>query len=211
MTAVASARPGGRLKRMVLLGGAAVNGLTMMTWTGQWFTLQLAGNQTGRPELSVGGSVAAPALVALSLAGLALVAALAMAGPVFRIVLGVLQGLIGVCVLLSALVAITDPIAASAPVITKATGVAGSGSMNRLVQAVGQSAWPWIALLLGAVSVALGIIIVVTARRWPGSSRRYQAVRFSAETTGDGSPAARASGSSVDDWDDLSRGQDPTG
>ncbi|MHB1234343.1 MAG: Trp biosynthesis-associated membrane protein [Microbacteriaceae bacterium] len=212
MAAVGSGPRGGRVKLITLLAGAAVNGLTMMTWTGQWFTLQLVGSQTGRPELSVGGSVAAPALAALSLAGLALVAALALAGPVFRIILGGLQALIGVCVLLSAGLAIADPIGASAPVITKATGVAGSGSMARLVQAAGQSAWPWLALILGAGSVTLGIMIVLTARRWPASSRRYQAVRFSGETAaGYPSPGGRSSGSAVDDWDDLSQGKDPTG
>lgn len=191
-----------RLRIISLLAGVAVNGLTMMTWTGQWFMLRLVGGQTGHPDLPVAGSVAAPALVALSLAGLALMAALALAGPVFRVVLGVLQSLIGVCVVLSTVLAIIDPVKVSMPVITKATGVTGSASTAQLVQSVGQSGWPWFALALGVGSIGLGVLVVLHARHWPQSSRRYQAVRFAGDRS--------SGGDAVEDWDDLSHGKDPT-
>ena len=48
--------------------------------------------------------------------------------------------------------------------------------------------------------VLVGILIAATARRWPGSTRRYNAVAITRE---DGNP--------IDDWDSLSEGRDPTG
>jgi hypothetical protein len=94
---------GRKLKNRSLLAGIVVSGLTLLAWTGQWFTLRLAASGAGRPTLAVTGDAAAPGLIALALAGLALVAALAIAGPVFRAVLGVLQAVIGFAVALSSI------------------------------------------------------------------------------------------------------------
>jgi len=191
-----------RLKALTLLAGVAIAGLSMLAWTGSWFAVRLASAQSAPPagsEVAVTGGTAAPALIALSLAGLAIVAALALAGRAFRAVLAVLHALIGACVLLSAILALADPLKASAPALTKATGIAGTASLRTLVSSVESSPWPWVAIASGVLAVALGILILVTGRRWPASSRRY--TRFAAE---DGRHSA------VDDWDELSEGIDPT-
>jgi hypothetical protein len=86
------------------------------------------------------------------------------------------------------------------------------------------------------VIAVASVAVVVTSRRWPGPSRRYQAVRFedpedsrneSAETDDEAGadaatsaaagPAGDAGGnaaldrdSAIDSWDELSRGEDPT-
>jgi hypothetical protein len=190
-----------RLKNLVLLAGIVVSGLTLLTWTGQWFILRLAASGSGRSIIAVTGDVAAPGLIALALAGLALVAALAIAGPVFRVILGVLQALIGVTVALSSVLAIADPVGASSTAVTTATGVSGKASVAALVVSVSQTAWPWIAAVVGLLTIALGIVVLVSFRRWPGSSRRYQPVRFEAEQPG---------ANPVSDWDTLSGGSDPT-
>ncbi|TXN32064.1 Trp biosynthesis-associated membrane protein [Lacisediminihabitans profunda] len=192
---------GRRLKSIGLLGGLVVSGLTLLTWTGQWFSLRLGASGSGTTTLSVTGGVAAPGLIALALAGLALVAALAIAGPVFRIVLGVLQALLGFTVAFSSVVALADPVAASSTAVTAATGVSGTASVSRLVLSVTQTAWPWIAVIVGVATIGLGIFVLVSSRRWPGSSRRYQPVTFEPAE-----PGANA----VSDWDTLSGGSDPT-
>ena len=71
------------------------------------------------------GAVAGGALLPLALASLALVAALALAGPFFRVVLGVLDALLGVCVVAVVVWALSDPVRASLPVLVDATGVTG--------------------------------------------------------------------------------------
>lgn len=190
-----------RLKSSTLLAVVAVSALTLLAWTQSWFTVALSGTDASTTSISVAGSVAAPALSALSLAGLALVAALAISGPVLRMLFGVLELALGAGVVLSSLAAIGSPVAASASAVTKVTGLSGAASVAHLVTSVSPSAWPWVAVALGAIAAALGVVVLLTTRRWPGSTGRYQSA-----------PAAenRKSPNRVSDWDELSGGSDPT-
>ena len=111
-----------RLKSMTLLAGVLASALTLLAWTQEWFALTVTSTGTSVATLSVAGSTAAPDLSALSLAGFALVAALAISGPVLRLAFGILQTAIGICIVASGLVAIGSPVASSASAVTKATG-----------------------------------------------------------------------------------------
>jgi hypothetical protein len=190
-----------RLKIIGLIASILLSALTLLAWTMTWFDVVLGGTEPARLAISVTGEVAAPALAALGLAGLALVAALAIAGPVFRTVLGLLQAAIGACVAWSAWGAIANPVAASAPLVTETTGISGARSIEALVESVAATPWPWITMVVCALMVVTGIFIVATARRWPGATSRYQGVRFE-------DPDAPRS--AVSDWDSLSDGSDPT-
>ncbi len=126
-----------RMKLPVIVATIIGSALALLSWSQTWFELELtdASAQGAGEAIAVPGSVASPALAALGLAGLALVAALAIAGPGIRIVLGVLEVVLGGCVLLAAGVSIGDPVAAVAPAVTDATGVSGSGPTAELVAA----------------------------------------------------------------------------
>jgi hypothetical protein len=188
-----------RYKSRIILAATVLGVLTLISWTQTWFTVELSDGAI----LPVDGQVGAPALSALALTSLVLVGALSIAGPFFRIVFGVLQALIGVAIVFSAVLAVSAPVDAAGAAISVATGVAGDDSVADLVVSIALSPWPWVALVAGAVIVLLGIAIVVTGRRWPGgATRKYQtATRLE--------PAA-AQRTSVDDWDSLSSGDDPT-
>ncbi len=201
MTVSATSVSPRRLKNLTLVGGIVLSGLVLLTWTGDWFDLTLDGKSASHTTLAVTGNTAAPALIALALAGLALVGALAIAGTVVRFILGVVEMLLGFIVSYSARVALENPAGASAALITGATGVSGNSSIIAMVTSVSVSAWPWLALLVGLLILALGVVIVVTARRWPGSSRKYQATASTTDEPGT-NPVA--------DWDSLSGGGDPT-
>ena len=184
-----------RLRLSLIVGEIALSGAILLAWTQQWFSVLLATGQ----QLSVAGDVAAPALSALVLAALVLAGALALAGPVFRVVLGTLETAIGGLVITSAVIAWGDPLAASAGTISNATGVGGDDSLAALVSAVVVSAWPVATLVLGLLLATLGLAVLVTSRRWPTSSRKYSATRME-----------NVDGTAVDDWDALSDGRDPT-
>lgn len=186
-----------RLKLATIVAGIALSALTLLAWTQEWFDVVLDSGQS----ISVTGEVAAPALTALALSGLALAGALAIAGVVFRVILGLLQAALGALILTSALMAALDPISASSRAITDATGVAGSVSITALVSSVTASGWPWATVILGVALIVLGLAIVATARRWPVSSRKYQAVQLEND---------RGERSAIGDWDALSDGRDPT-
>jgi uncharacterized membrane protein (TIGR02234 family) len=195
-------RSGKRSKYLLILASLLLSGLALIAWTQTWLVVELA---PGSPTttVTVDGVGAAPALAALALAGLALAAALAIAGLLFRILLGVLDIVLGGCIALSALLVLTGPVAASEAAVTNATGIAGSKSIADLVSATSLTPWPFIALTTGILLALVGVGILVTARRWPSSSRKYSAVRLE--------PAdPDAMPDSVDSWDDLTRGDDPT-
>jgi len=217
---------GRRVKYSTLLLLVVGSGLALLAATQPWFSIQLTDTAEHATTVSVAGSVAAPALTALALAGLALTAALAIAGPVFRIVLALLGMLLGVSVLISAITAVSDAVAASASAITTATGVAGDASIRHLVHAVETAFWPWLAIVAGVVIILASAAVVVFSRLWPGPSRKYQ-TRFAGEdgrpageviaeeeaaTTpaDDDTPTTLDRDTAIDSWDDLTRGDDPT-
>lgn len=182
-----------RLRLTSVLAGLALGAAVLLTWTQNWVAVTLVDGTV----LSVAGQAAAPVLSTLGIAVLALSAALTIAGPVLRRVLGVLQALIGAAVVSAATTALVDPIAASASTITAATAVAGHDSVTALVASAAASIWPWFAAVAGVLLLAVGIAVLITARRWPRASRKYDA-----ERTADTSSAGA--------WDALSEGDDPT-
>jgi hypothetical protein len=192
-----------RLKSLGILAVLAVSALVFLAWTRTWFVFSVTADQTQGVPVEATGEAAAPALAALGLAGLAAGAALGIAGRVFRVILGALVILIGGSVLLSAVLAIADPIDSASSAISTATGIAGADSVAGVVASVEVSPWPAFAAVVGGVLALVGLGVLLTAGRWPGPSRKYEAVRF--EHADDGSPL-----DAVDSWDELSRGDDPT-
>ncbi len=187
----------GRLKLISLVAIALLAGLLFADWSQNWFTLTVQGK-----AFPVSGQVAGGALSALALASLALIAALAIAGPFFRVVLGILLALLGICVIVVSAFAIGNPVVAATSAITKATGVAGTESVAKLVTATSMTAWPVVAIVLGVLLTLLGLAIAPTARSWPDSGRKYSRSRL---TTSD--PDAQ---DPVQEWDAMSEGDDPT-
>jgi uncharacterized membrane protein (TIGR02234 family) len=185
-----------RLRLQTILAVPVFAALTLLAVTQSWWTVNLADR-----SIDVIGTTASPALSALALSSFALAAALAISGPVFRVIMGVLQIAIGGTVVLASMVSITDPIAASDSLISEATGVAGDESIRALVESVSLGAWPWLAVVAGVLSALVGVLLLATFRRWPAASRKYQAVRLE---------DPEAPRDSVGDWDALSDGADPT-
>jgi hypothetical protein len=170
-------------------------GLVSLAWSQTWYLLRLSG-----AEYPVGGDTAGGALLPLALASLTLVLALALAGRFFRVVLGVLDALLGVCVVVVAAWSLSDPVRASIPVLVDATGFTADEQayLDEIASTV-TTAWPYVGLAAGILMVLTGLFIAVTSRAWPVSGRKYSRVRV--ETP---------DGDAVQDWDALTEGDDPT-
>ncbi|TFD45677.1 hypothetical protein E3T55_18675 [Cryobacterium frigoriphilum] len=203
---------GKRLRLSLILTVLGASTLALLAWTQVWGTVDVAVSAGGPEPIAVDGSVAAPAITALALAGFALAGALTIAGPLIRVVLGVLEMLLGASVFLSALLAVADPAHASSAAVTAATGIAGRDGVARAVEASATTGWPYLALVAAVIMAGAGFLIVFTTKRWPGATKRHQTVRFEPVTT-DAAAGAREPGRAPDavvDWDELSRGEDPT-
>ena len=180
-----------------LLGGA----IGIISSTQTWLTVQRA---DAGADILVPGASALPLLAPLSLAVLALGAALAITGRVLRIVFGVLAVAVSLLLGWSTLqLLVTDPVDAVASTVTEITGLAGDGAMDGVIAAIVPSAWPAIALAGWAILLLGALTVLVTGGGWKSGGRRYRT-----------DAAARAASAgpvdAVDSWDDLSRGTDPT-
>ena len=193
---------------MLVLAVIVASGIALLAWTQVWATVRLAADGTTQQVLDVSGSIAAPGLTALALAGLALAGALTIAGVVIRIILGLLEVLLGVSVILSAALAVFDPVGASAAAVTAATGLAGADSTRAAVSGAALTFWPFLALAAGLLMVIVGLLVCITAKRWPGPTKRYDTTRF--EPVTDAATGQTRPRDAVDDWDGLTRGDDPT-
>lgn len=219
---------GSRIKLLHIVTILLASGLALLSWTQTWILATIVTQAGAEQRLDVDGSIAAPALTALALAGLALAGALTIAGPVIRIILGFLEALIGFSIALEAFSAIFDPAAASASAVTAATGIAGPHSVVAGVVSAELTFWPYLAIVAAGIMMVVGVSVIVTVGRWPGPSNRHQAVRLEPAAPADGGDTGHAApddnepgtnapgdhpqkrGDAVGDWDDLSRGEDPT-
>jgi hypothetical protein len=182
----------GRLRLLSMAAIVVAAGVVSLAWSQTWYLLRLSG-----AEYPVGGDVAGGALLPLALASLTLVLALALAGPVFRVILGLLDALLGVCVVVVAAWSLSDPVRASMPVLVDATGLSAQEPLS--FASIVTTPWPVVGLIGGVLMIVTGLGVAVTARAWPTSGGRYTRSRL--ET---------AEGDAVNDWDALSEGDDPT-
>jgi uncharacterized membrane protein (TIGR02234 family) len=204
------------LKYLAILLALAGSGLALAASTQNWYSYRLAASSGHAGVIVATGSNAAPAIAALSVAGLAFAAALALAGPVLRYILSALGLVLAASIIGSTVSAMHDPVGSGIGVITGATGVAGDASVRALVEHADGTAFPVLALV-GGILIALGAVVVIaTSHLWPRASRRYAAVRTERVASAEDGPVSevdartRARDAAIDDWDELSRGDDPT-
>ncbi|MCC4248765.1 MULTISPECIES: Trp biosynthesis-associated membrane protein [Microbacterium] len=192
-----------RARSLAVVGMLLAGALGVIASTQTWIDVTLADG--AQQTLAVPGSDAIPVLTPLSLAALALGAALSIVGPVLRYVLGVIALTIAATVGVGAAqILLTLPVSATAATVTDATGISGVDAVGDLVASMALTPWPALTLLAQLILAAAAVFTLVTARRWRGSAgRKY---RTAADAPGDSSRPHDA----IDSWDDLSRGDDPT-
>lgn len=183
----------------ILAAGATSTLAATQTW------IHVALTDGAAADVAVAGSAAIPVLTPLSLAVLALGAALSIVGRLLRLVFGALTLAAAV-----GIAAVTVPILVDAPVdsyapsVTETTGITGDASVAALVAGTSVTGWPAAALLAAVLLGAAGMFVLVTGWRWSGGARRYDTPRRRAAVADDAPLDA------IDSWDDLSRGDDPT-
>lgn len=180
----------------LLLGG----GIGIISSTQTW--LSVTRSDAG-DAIPVPGAEALPLLAPLSLAVLALGAAMSIVGPVMRYVFAVLALAGGALLTWStAEVAFARPISAVSSTVTEITGLAGAEAVSDTVAGITASFWPYLALVGWVLVLAGAVFALITAHAWKRGGRRFRTeVEHGA---GEGPVDA------VDSWDDLSRGTDPT-
>ncbi len=162
-----------RARLLSVLTALAVGAISLISSTQTWLVVVL--DDGGQHELLVSGAAAVPVLTPLSLAVLALGGALSIVGVVLRYVFGALTvAIAGILGVLSAQVAFTVPVSAVASTVTAATGITGADAVASLVASVTATPWPSLTFAAAIVLLVAGVFILVTARSWGRSGRRYE-------------------------------------
>lgn len=189
----------GRAVVVVVLLGLALFALTLPTWASA-----VAPTTVGTEVVTVGGADAAPGVASAGLVVLVSGLVLGLAGRVARVlaVLGVLAG--GALAGVSAAVFLGDPEGSALRAAAEATGV------RQLEGEVTVAPWPTVALVVAVLAVVVAAALPFLAGSWQRVGRRYERDQATGAEGGQGenrTPRGRA----MDDWDALSRGDDPSG
>lgn len=192
-----------RARSMSVLAMLLAGAIGVISSTQTWIDVTL--DDGAQQTLAVPGAEALPVLTPLSLAALALGAALSIVGPVLRYVFGALGLAIAALVGFGTVQMLVDtPVSATAATVTDATGISGTDAVAALVSNLSLTPWPAVTLLAQVVLAAASVFTLVTARGWTsGASRKYRTATEAGADTGRPHDA-------IDSWDDLSRGDDPT-
>lgn len=191
-----------RARMLAVLGFLIAGGVGIISSTQTWITVHRA--DTEQPLL-VAGADALALLAPLSLAVLALGAALSIAGRVLRFVFAVLGGAGAVVLILGTVPILIDPpLSAVAPSLTEATGLSGERALRAIATELEPTGWGVAGLVAWLVLLLASIFVLATAHLWKAGGRRYeQSAAAHHESTGPLDP--------IDSWDELSHGTDPTG
>ena len=196
-------------KRMVLVLMLMSASVILISGSRVWVSGSAGDAALGASVLNGRGSDVAPGALAAALVGLASAVAAATAGTVVRVIAAcsaMLAAVLGVVVIIAIL---ADPGGALGTLAAAGTGRSGS------VVAHGQAgSWAWVALSATLVMGFGGFCALVGASRWNGLSSRYDPpVAGQTASTSRTSPLSSTSdlGRRREvEWDQLSRGEDPT-
>ena len=179
-----------------LLAGA----IGIISSTQTWLTVERA---DAGAAILVPGATALVLLAPLSLAVLALGAALSIAARFLRVVFAILAGAASVLLGWSTIQMLAAPVRSIGPAVADATGLAGDGALDDVMAGVVPTAWPVIALVGWVILLTVSVFVLFTWRTWKAAGRRYRTDVV--QSAPDDGPV-----DAVDSWDELSRGTDPT-
>lgn len=201
-----------RSKPFLLVALLVCAAALLTAWSQTWFTFPVSFASTSEVELSVSGSIVAPALSSFGLAQCAVVAVLALAKGWLRYLLASVLVVISMLSGLAALAALTDPLGSALPAFTKVSGLSVISAISPSV-GVPVVGWaPYLALAASVVATLFGLLALLSLRSWRRSVRsKYDRDGHDhAQASMAPAEAATVGERSISDWDELSTGTDPT-
>ena len=194
-------------KRVLLLSLIAAAVMLLFASTREWMHVDLVEGAATVTQLRITGQVTATGVMPIALALLAVGVTLTIAGRVMRTLLAALVALLGVWIVLTSFTAArgeeSDLVALAGAELSQVTGLGASEHMSAVAR-VSVTPWPLVTVGLGALTVLIGIAIVVWGRNWKTAGRKYESTARRSGTP-NGSVADR-----ISDWDSLSDGDDPS-
>lgn len=198
--AAAAKTPGTGLlaKRNVVVAGLLAAGVVLLAVTRTWVTVAAPTTGVELDAVSVSGTDAASAVLALAVVALVCSLATTITGPVARWIIGAIQVLVGTGVIGFTVPVLGDPATASSSKTAESFGLERLG-----VGAYELSLWPWVAMIGGALICVMAVVMLVAGRNWK------HAKRFERHSSGHAVVTPETM-DDVDRWDAFTDGDDPT-
>ncbi len=173
------------------------------------------------PELAVSGSEAAPIVFALSVAAIASALVAAIASKILRIFLILVVFAAGAGLTILTIFTVADIVATSASILSSELGLAGATTLQREIDAVTLTVFPYATLTLGGILTLLAGLAIAPSLHWVSSGRRFSKQRVSGQSQGSELRTVDAPGENsgsqhsveldrFSDWDALTDGEDPS-
>lgn len=187
---------------LAILGGAVI---ALIGWTQNWVTLELSSAEIKTPSIEGTGQAST-----VLPAGLALVAiATALVLLTTRGVLAYAISALNIAVAGSLIVIVTafaaDPVSFEFKQLSALSGLADQAALRQLVTSAALGAGLWVTGV-GAVFILCGALVSsLGVHRWPARRSKYERQPTSVRRSQPSGPVT-----TLDAWDEMSRGTDPT-
>jgi uncharacterized membrane protein (TIGR02234 family) len=187
---------------LALMTGAV---LVMTGWSQIWVTLEVSAPELPVQSMSITGQASTVLPVGLALITLATSLVLLTA----RRLLSYAIAAINICVSASLIAVVlqffADPVSFELKQLSTMTGIADPQSLHKLVSSTTVGFGLWLSFV-GALVIACGaIFVVVGAGSWKNQRSRYDTTRVSPLVTD-----SEKTLSTLDAWDEMTKGADPT-
>lgn len=185
---------------------ASIGVVALLTTLPTWIT-GTTPTATGDIPVSAPGTAASPAAASMALVILAAGLVLGLAGRVMRVLalVAVIVGSIAAGVTIIGFLSNPDPVAASA--------AAEVTSVRAINSPVDVSFWPYLTLSVFAVGIGVTGWVATHIDTWGKVGRKYETPHRGdavSDTSTSTDSQAQARQQAMDDWDAISRGEDPT-
>lgn len=192
-------------KRSAILAITLGAVISLIGWSQHWVTLRLSSVDIRVDVVDATGQNSTSLPAGLALVALATGLVLLTAHRVLAYIIGIVNLAVGLSIVTICFSFTQDPVSFQFKQLSSLSGISDDAALRSLVAAVTIGFGVWVTLLGGIIIMLGALSALAGAQRWPARRSRYERTRTKAATRDD---AARIE--TIDAWDEMTRGDDPT-
>lgn len=177
----------------------------MIGWSQNWVTLDIRSVDIDQKILDATGQASTVLPAGLAFVTIATALVLLTSRRILSAIIGILNLAVAMSLISLIMSFIADPVAYELKQLSNMTGIADSSALHLLISGYSLGFGLWLTLV-GAVITALGsAMILFGVRNW-----RFERSRFDRQKAEQTQSVRTSEISTLDAWDEMTRGTDPT-
>ena len=187
---------------LAILLGATVS---LIGWSQNWLTLKLASADIRVSSLDATGQSLTALPAGLALVALATGLVLLTSRAILAYVIAAINAAAGIAIFAVCVAFWADPVSFAFRQLTALSGMAGDSALRHLVSSMTVGFGVFVCAVGGFFILLGAVIVAISAHTWPHKRTRYERATNLSESN-----ATKSSVETLDAWDEMSRGSDPT-